>query len=100
MTIITVLILLLMFITPIVSMMTVLLRFDKMKQMPRGQLTIGLMVLLAIVLHILGARGLIVNFLNLTDSSTSIAIVITTLVTLLLGVVLGLILQDSHRSAS
>jgi len=62
------------------------------------QLTSGIMILLSVGLHLLGARGLIANYLNLSGSSVLVAMLITTVVTLLLGAALGLLIQDTRQS--
>lgn len=96
MSIITTLVLILMFLTPTVSVMAVMLQSGSSRQ--RGPMTIGLMLLFAIGIHLLGVRGLINNFLNLNSSSALIAMIITTIVTLLLGGALGLLLQDLRKN--
>ena len=63
----------------------------------RLQLTSGIMILLSVGLHLLGARGLIANYLNLTGGSVAITMVVSTIVTLLLGAALGLLLQESRQ---
>lgn len=60
----------------------------------RLQLTSSIMILLSIGIHLLGARGLIGNYLNLAGSSVAIAMLISTVVTLMLGVALGLLVQE------
>jgi hypothetical protein len=60
----------------------------------RLQLTSGIMILLSVGIHLLGARGLIANYLNLTGSSVLITMLISTMVTLLLGAALGLLVQE------
>lgn len=64
----------------------------------RLQLTSGIMILLSIGIHLLGARGLIGNYLNLTGSSVFIAILISALVTVLLGAALGLLVQEMRQA--
>lgn len=61
------------------------------------QFTSIAMILLAIGLHLLGARGLIGNFLNLASGSILITMIITTVVTLLLGGALGLLVQEMRQ---
>jgi succinate dehydrogenase hydrophobic anchor subunit len=99
MPIITVLILILMFITPTISVMAVMLQATTNKQTNRqpSSFTRVLMVLFAIGIHLLGARGLLSNYLNLSGSSALIAMCITTVITLLLGVALGLLVQDLRQ---
>jgi hypothetical protein len=94
MSIITTLVLILMFLTPTVSVMAVMLQGADRQ---RSQITSGIMILLAIGIHLLGARGLIASYLNLTSSSTLIAMIISTIVTLLLGGALGLLVQDLRQ---
>lgn len=100
MAIITLLMLILMFITPIISVMSVLLQTTS--NAPSGkQRRIGttvIMILFSVGIHLLGARGLINNYLNLSSTSALIAMIITTLVTLLLGGALGLLVQDIRRN--
>ena len=60
----------------------------------RGQFTSGFMILLSIGMHIIASRALITNYLNLSGSSIPITIMITTLVTLLLGAALALLIQE------
>lgn len=95
MAIITTLILILMFLTTTVTMLTVMLQPANRQRSP---MMIGFMLLFAIGLHLLGARGLINNFLNLTSSSALIVMIISTLVTLLLGLALGMLLQDLRQN--
>lgn len=64
---------------------------------PRWQLTSGLMILLSIAMHILGVRGIMGSYLNLTGSSIPLIIAITTIVSLLLGAALGLLVQESRQ---
>ncbi|MEZ4590894.1 MAG: hypothetical protein R3D55_07085 [Chloroflexota bacterium] len=97
MSIITTLVLILMFLTPTVSVLAVMLQPADRR---RGPATIGIMLLFAIGIHLLGARGLINNFLNLSSSSALIATIISTIVTLLLGGALGLLLQDLRTNKS
>ena len=61
------------------------------------QLTSIIMIVIAVGLHLLGARGLIANFLNLSGSSVLVTMIITTIVTLLLGGALGLLVQDLRQ---
>jgi hypothetical protein len=63
----------------------------------RLQLTSGIMILLSVGIHLLGARGLIANYLNLAGSSVAIAMLISTVVTLLLGAALGLLVQEMRQ---
>ncbi len=63
----------------------------------RVQLTSGIMILLSVGLHLLGMRGLIANYLNLTGSSVAVAMLVSTVVILLLGGALGLLIQDMRR---
>lgn len=63
----------------------------------RLQVTSGIMILLSVGLHLLGARGLIANYLNLSGSTISIAMLISTVITLLLGGALGLLVQDMRQ---
>ena len=79
-----------MFLTPTVLLLAVMLQPTNR----RRPVTIGIMLLFAVGIHLLGTRGLINNFLNLTNSSALIAMIISTIVTLLLGVALGLLLQE------
>ncbi len=60
----------------------------------RLQLTSGIMILLSVGLHFLGAHGLIANYLDLSGSTVAITMIISTIVTLLLGGTLGLLVQD------
>ena len=61
------------------------------------QLTSIIMIVIAVGLHLLGARGLIANFLNLSGSSVLVTMIITTIVSLLLGGALGLLVQDLRQ---
>ena len=61
------------------------------------QLTSIIMIVIAVGLHLLGARGLIANFLSLSGSSVLVTMIITTIVTLLLGGALGLLVQDLRQ---
>ena len=61
------------------------------------QLTSIIMIVIAVGLHLLGARGLIANFLNLSGSSVLVTMIITTIVSLLLGGALGLLAQDLRQ---
>ncbi len=92
----TLIILSLMFLTPVITMMTVLLKAAERKQ-AGGQLTSGLMILLSIGIHILGIRGIMAQYLNLPGSSLLIIGVITTVVTLLLGAALSLLIQEIRQ---
>ena len=60
----------------------------------RLKITSSIMILLSIGIHLLGARGLIANYLNLTGSSIAIAMLISTVVTLLVCAALGLLVQE------
>ncbi len=64
----------------------------------RLQLTSAAMLLLSIGIHLLGARGLIANFLALSGSTVFIAMLISTVVTVLLGVGLGLLIQETRQA--
>lgn len=64
----------------------------------RLQLTSGIMILLSVGIHLLGARGLIGNYLSLTGSSVLIAMLISALVTILLGAALGLLVQEVRQT--
>lgn len=97
MSIITTLVLILMFFTPTVSVLTVMLQPANRQRSP---VTIGFLLLFAIGIHLLGARGLINSFLNLSSSTALIAMIISTIVTLLLGGALGLLLQDLRANKS
>ena len=85
-----------MFFTPTISVLAMMLQPANR----RRPATTGIMVLFAVGIHLLGMRGLINNFLNLTDSNALIAMIISTLVTLLLGGALGLLLQEMHTNKS
>ena len=61
------------------------------------QLTSIIMIVIAVGLHLLGARGLIANFLNLSGSSVLVTMIITTIVSLLLDGALGLLVQDLRQ---
>lgn len=100
MSIITTLVLILMFLTPTVSVMAVMLQAanSKTTRRQRSPVTNGIMLLFAIGIHLLGARGLIGSYLNLNSSSTLIAMIISTIVTLLLGGALGLLMQDLRQN--
>lgn len=100
MSIITTLVLILMFLTPTVSVMAVMLQAasSTANSRQRSPVTIGIMLLFAVGIHLLGARGLINNFLSLTSSSALIAMIISTIVTLLLGGALGLLVQDLRKN--
>ncbi|MFZ1395340.1 MAG: hypothetical protein WAS33_00485 [Candidatus Promineifilaceae bacterium] len=102
MSIITTLVLILMFFTPTVSVLAVMVQAaaSTPASRQRSPVTIGVMLLFAIGIHLLGARGLINSFLNLTSSSARIAMIISTIVTLLLGGALGLLLQDLRANKS
>ena len=63
---------------------------------PRLQLTSGIMVLLSVGIHLLGARGIIANYLSLSGSSVAITMAISTIVTLLLGAALALLTQETR----
>lgn len=63
----------------------------------RLQITSGIMILLSVGIHLLGARGLIGNYLNLTGSSVVVTMLISTLVTVLLGAALGLLVQEMRQ---
>lgn len=63
----------------------------------RWQVTSILMVLLSIVMHIIGSRALLKNYLNLASSGLLISVVITTVVTLMLGAALALLVQETRR---
>jgi hypothetical protein len=64
----------------------------------RLQLTSGIMILLSVGIHLLGARGIIGNYLNLSGSGVLVAMFISTLVTLLLGAALGLLVQEMRQT--
>lgn len=64
----------------------------------RLQVTSGIMILLSVGLHLLGARGIIASYLHLSGSNVLIAMLISTSVTLLLGGALGLLVQDMRRA--
>ncbi|MCA9896639.1 MAG: hypothetical protein H6654_04865 [Ardenticatenaceae bacterium] len=96
MSIITTLVLILMFFTPTVSVMAVMLQSTNGRQ--RSPAIIGMMILFAIGIHLLGARGLINTFLTINSSSALIATIISTIVALLLGVALGLLVQDFRKN--
>ena len=64
---------------------------------PRLQLTSAFMIVLSIVLHLLGASGLIDNYLNLTGSTVVMAMIVTTVVTLVLGAALALLVQEMRQ---
>ena len=98
MSIITTLVLILMFFTPTVSVMAVMLQYNTPASRQRSPVTIGIMLLFGVGIHLLGARGLINSFFNLSSSSALIAMLISTIVTLLLGGALGLLLQDFRAS--
>ena len=98
MSIITTLILILMFLTPTISVLAVMLQSGSNGQ--RSPITIGIMLLFAVGIHLLGARGLISSFLNLSSSSALIAMIISTIVTFLLGGALGLLVQDLRAKES
>ena len=61
------------------------------------QLTSIIMIVIAVGLHLLGARGLIANFLSLSGSSVLVTMIITTIVSLLLGGALGLLVHDLRQ---
>ena len=61
------------------------------------QLTSIIMIVIAVGLHLLGARGLIAHFLSLSGSSVLVTMIITTIVSLLLGGALGLLVQDLRQ---
>ena len=63
----------------------------------RLQLTSGIMILLSIGIHLLGASGIIANYLNLSGSGVSIAMLVSTIVTLLLGAALALLVQETRK---
>ncbi len=63
----------------------------------RLQLTSGIMILLSVGIHLLGARGIIASYLDLSGSSVAITMLITTVVTLLLGGALGLLVQEMRQ---
>lgn len=64
---------------------------------PRWQVTSGLMILLSVVMHIIGSRALLTNYLNLSGSSILVSVAITTVVTLLLGAALALLVQETRQ---
>lgn len=64
---------------------------------PRWQVTSGLMILLSVVMHIIGSRALLTNYLNLSSSSILVSVAITTVVTLLLGAALALLVQETRQ---
>ncbi|MAU00315.1 MAG: hypothetical protein CL608_24505 [Anaerolineaceae bacterium] len=63
----------------------------------RLQITSGIMILLSVGIHLLGARGLIGTYLNLTGSSVMVTMFISTLVTVLLGAAFGLLIQEMRQ---
>ena len=67
---------------------------------PRLQLTSGIMILLSVGIHLLGARGIIASYLNLTGSSIPLTMFISTVVTLLLGGALALLIQELRQPKS
>ena len=91
------LLLILMFISPVISALAVMLNSAEKKQSGRQQFTSGLMILLSIGMHLIGTRALIASYLNLSSSSTLITLLITTIVTLMLGVALALLIQETRR---
>lgn len=93
----TLIILILMVITPVITVMTVLLKAAESKQ-AGGQFTSGLMILLSIGIHILGIRGIMTQYLNLPGSSLLIISAISTVVTLLLGATLSLLVQEMRQT--
>jgi hypothetical protein len=66
----------------------------------RLQLTGGIMILLSVGIHLLGTRGIIANYLNLTGSSIPLTMLISTVVTLLLGGALALLIQEMRQPKS
>ncbi|WP_420627662.1 hypothetical protein [Candidatus Leptofilum sp.] len=100
MSVITTLVLILMFITPTVSVTAVMLQSSANKTQTGSQrsvLTNGVIVLFSIGIHLLGARGLLVNYLNLSGSSSFVVLSITTIVTLLLGWAVGQVVLDLRK---
>ncbi len=64
---------------------------------PRWQVTSGLMILLSVVMHIIGSRALLTNYLNLSGSSILVSVAITTVVTVMLGAALALLVQETRQ---
>lgn len=63
----------------------------------RWQVTSGFMILLSIAMHLIGSRALLTNYLSLSGSSILVSVAITTVVTLLLGVALALLVQETRQ---
>lgn len=95
MPILTTIVLIIMFLTPTISVLAMMLQGAEQKQAKRT--TNIVMVLFAVGIHLLGARGLLSNLLNLGGSSLLIVTIITTVVTLLLGWAIGLLVQDLRQ---
>jgi hypothetical protein len=63
----------------------------------RKQLTSGIMILLSVGLHLLSAHAIIANYLDLSGGSVIVTMFISTAVTLLLGMALALLIQESRQ---
>ncbi|WP_420643267.1 hypothetical protein [Candidatus Leptofilum sp.] len=100
MSIVTILVLILMFVAPTISVMALMLQSADKSPTSRqhSRVTNSVMLLFSIGIHLLGARGLMGNYLNLSGSGLLITIMITTVVTLLLGWGLGLLVQDLRQT--
>lgn len=95
MSIITTIVLIIMFLTPTISLLSVMLQNAEQRQTRRT--TNIVMIVFAVGIHLLGTRGLLSNFPAVSGSGLIIIMLITTVVTLLLGWAVALLVQDIRQ---